>query len=148
VKKFILGKYHFIVERHENRVLVWVNRIDRLKIDDSEVEELRGLINDIGKWETLVTIVNCLIGDLGFTSDSQEVREYGKDLYNIKVERGEPPYTKEVVVFTFQLSKEELNKREALRAEMLTENEIVNQLKNIQKWRALLKTIEHLSTKA
>jgi hypothetical protein len=113
-----------------------------VKEEDSKI--VRDMLNDLGKWETLVKGSLHLLLDLGirqFSSATLESYEkpLGTEIYDdIKIEKS-GDFSLDCSI---HIKKEERNRRELLKiSPVFPINEITDQLGNVPKWRAFKKTM-------
>ena len=131
-------------------VLVGIRRIDDQNITDDDLKELRQFFNDMGKWESLMTAGISLIEDLGILPISERIKEnyqkeFGAENYIIELERAD----ERVVRVKLRLTNEECLRRSGggrVSGIRLLKEEIIRQVKNVPKWRALTKIISHMSS--
>jgi len=151
-EEFKTEKYDFFdFEQRRISVGVGIRRVDEQNITDGDIEELRQFFNDIGKWESLMKTGISLIEDTGITSISETIREkyqkeIGPEKYNINIERVENGYLARA---SLSLTREECLKRSQGRSDsgiQLPLEEIVEPVRNITKWRTLIKTINQVGS--
>lgn len=128
-------------------VQVGIRRVDEQNITNEDLEELGQFFNDMGKWQSLMKAGISLIEDLGIFSISETIKEtyqkeFGAENYIIELERAD----ERVMRVKLRLTSEEcLRRSEGKRDSMqLPEEEIIRQVKNVPKWRALSKVISQI----
>ncbi|MCK4952889.1 hypothetical protein KAS14_03825 [Candidatus Bathyarchaeota archaeon] len=147
-----IEKHVLSIEQSKDLVIVNIQRIDKQNITDIDIQELQQIFNDMGKWENLMKTGINFLNELGITPITRinkefYQREFGAEKYNGKVEREKDPSGNEIVKVIFELTEDELHRRENQKMKTsLSEEEIKEQIQNIPKWRMLTKTINHLKT--
>jgi hypothetical protein len=117
-------------------------------IKDEQAKYLRKVLEDIGKWES----ARKLMGDLGLAKE-EAANDFQYVKYEVNLHIKDPEY---VDGFSFTLPPEEVKRRSKNYDEQdtkveLKKEEIMQQLRNISKWRnlkdavGLLKAIQSLS---
>ena len=148
-ERFKTKKYDFFdFSQGRISVLVGVRRIDDQNITNEDLEELTQFFNDMGKWESLMKMGISLIEDLGIIPISETIKEnyqkeFGAENYIIELERPD----ERVVRVELRLTNEECLRRsggERGSGIRLLEEEIIRQVKNVPKWRALIKIISQI----
>jgi len=148
---FETEKYRFDFRRlrrqvpERSPVIVDIQPIGRREVTDKDMHELEEFFGDMGKWESFVEVGKSLLQDLGIPLEiEEERREFGVGKY--KKDFAKTDHDESIMVTLNLTAKESL--RRATRARgMLPIEEIREQLKNVQKWQTLKKTILELKEK-
>jgi len=139
--------FYFFLEKdarmRAKNVGVNVATVERRNFTNEDVRELKEFFKDMGKWETFVKAGKSLLEDLGIKtkSEKEDEKEFGFEKYEVKFEK-----KYERVTVTIKLTPKESLRRtrgNTPRAVLHLE-EIVEQIKNVPKWKTLKKVILEL----
>lgn len=153
-ERFETEKYKFLFAEIKNIVAVWIMSNIGVDLNKNDEREINAFFVDMGKWETLERVGLNLVHDLGLAEIEEETlkkydREFGRGKYEFKIDPKKTRHDR--IVGYFSLSREERLRRSGgvSGASMkLPLEEIVSQVRNINKWRAFQKAIRLiLSTK-
>jgi hypothetical protein len=133
------------VEREDiGSVGVNVAYLDKHTEQQIKVEEIKELLKDMGKWETVVKAGKSLLEDFGITekSETENEEEFGYEKYTMKYSQDR----KSVYVIIGLTQEESLRRSKGdYRQLKPSEKEIAEQIKNIQKWQKLRRAISEVS---
>ena len=148
--RFETEKYEFYfyqgkdMREHAKNVIVNIGTVERREFTNEDVRELKEFFKDMGKWETFVKAGKSLLKDLGIKtkSEKEDEKEFGFEKYEMKFEK-----KYERVTVTIKLTPTESLRRtrgDTPHAVVPPLEEIVEQTKNVPKWKTLKKVISEL----
>jgi hypothetical protein len=122
--------------------------IEGRDITETDSQTVRGIFNDLGKWESLIRTGLHMLSDLRITQIEQSTlqsyeKPCGIELYEVGIGRGSLGLRLDCSI---HIKLEERHKREQLNVSpIFSVEEITSQLTNIPKWKAFEKTMKLLS---
>jgi hypothetical protein len=119
----------------DNFVTFAAARIDGYDLKADDEQEVKRCLEDLGNWEAVAKALHDLTGQ---GTDTTPTRP---NPYEVKTGPG-----KDVIMGSVSLTPEERHRRELEpgKGPLLTIEELVNQLKNVEKWRNLQRAINSL----
>jgi len=137
-----IGHYSFSLRQVNKSVLIFVEPVYKRETTNEDLDKLKLLLNDLGKWETFVELWKSFLEDLGIKKPENHVkREFGMERYTLEWHK-----EKDFIGIKITLTPEESLRRSKgrTRCEMLPVDEIRMQLMNLPKWGFLKKFISGL----
>ena len=141
--------FYLIKDRLGRAQAVGINvaAVERRDVTIEDENEVRSIVEDMGKWETFVETGKSLLEDLGFgvKVKKEQEKEFCPDIsiqkYKVDYERKDNRVYVEI-----KLTPTESLRRTRGRTEhaMLPLEEIAEQIKNVPKWQTLKKVISEL----
>lgn len=127
--------YRFELESHQGGVRFTTVRLDGFDVTEQDREGVLNCLNDLGKWEAVTKAFSDIVGTTGLLNSTQaDPSRPGAYTFEMKLEEDR-------VKGFVSLSKEERHRRNG---SALTSEEVVQQLKNVDKWRNLQRAISSL----
>jgi len=130
--------YRFGFELHGTAVRFTFARIDGIDVTDHDREDVLNCLKDMGKWEAVTKAFLDVVGTTGLLNKSSQADPSRPEAYTFEIKLDNDQVRGLVL-----LSKEERHRR---RGSPLTIQEVVQQLKNVDKWRNLQRAISLLLT--
>jgi len=128
--------YRFGFESYGNAVRLTAVRLDGFDTAEHDQESVVNCLKDIGKWEAVTKAFSDIVGATGLLDMSTQTDPSRPEAYTFEI-RLEDDQVKGLV----SLSREERHRRNG---SALTVEEVVQQLKNVDKWRNLQRAISLL----
>lgn len=140
----IVERFEFEFNQEDNAVGFFADRVDRHDIQKDDVERVRGLLEDMGKWETVAKAVSDFANAAGLRGTTQS-EPVGTDIepYRVTVDQD----LLEGVKGTVHLTPEERHRRSrdgTGKEELLPVQEIVNAMQNVPRWKNLQRALSSL----
>ena len=135
--------WNFKLDKASNTLSFCVGFLGGRDLRDEDKQTVEDMLNDLGKWETLVRTGLHLLSDLRIRQIEQAtIQNYDKPLgtgiYKYTVEKADI----DRLDCSIHIKKEERERRNQLKIEpIFSVKEITNQLNNVPKWKAFQKTI-------
>ena len=138
-EEMVIGNYRFFkfeFDEENNCVVCFIERLDREDLKEEDRRKIAEIWDARGKWEAVSQTIRDIVGILGFVA----VGTSFKDVYNLSTQEmpGIPRQPYKWRLFFHVKTEEHRKGRNA------SKEEIMNQLRNVRRWRSLIETVELL----
>jgi hypothetical protein len=126
----------------ERRIVVTVRGFGGGDFEQHDEGGIQSIFNDIGKWEVTVGTASTVLAELGLvnSNDTHRIFEYPVDKFSFEKEKGLPGSG--LRRYYMHMTKEERHKREEMKIQRPTSEEIASQIENVKKWKSLMQLVK------